>query len=169
MGVGCLISFLALVILFLLKRIVNSVRVSFVYEVWIQPVIISKCLSDIINNINERLNASVLDFNKLPRNLTSIPEAMVAFMQIVGSFKETLQKILIRGELDDYEDDKQMHCNARLAEMVDTLSKDLQPNVNFSENFLIEEMQVLEEANGIRLPHFLPHSVFLSLLKKKVN
>ncbi|KAI3755858.1 hypothetical protein L1987_55667 [Smallanthus sonchifolius] len=137
--------------------------------VQIQSVIISKCLPDIIKNINERLNASVLDFNKLPRNLTSIPEAMVAFMQIVGSFKETLQRILIRGELDDYEHDKQMHCNAQLAEMVDKLSNDLQSSVNFSENFLVEEMQVLEEANGIRLPHFLPHSVFLSLLKKKVN
>ncbi|KAI3755860.1 hypothetical protein L1987_55669 [Smallanthus sonchifolius] len=97
-----------------------------------QSVIISKCLPDIIKNINEMLNASVLDFNKLPRNLTSIPEAMVAFMQIVRSFKETLQKILIRGELDYYEDDKQMHCNAQLSEMVDKLSKDLQSSVNFS-------------------------------------
>ncbi|KAD6794842.1 hypothetical protein E3N88_05738 [Mikania micrantha] len=124
---------------------------------------------DGIVKINERLHASVLDFNKLPRNLTSVSEAMGAFVQIVGSFKETLQKILIRGELDEYKDDKQMHCNARLAEMLDKLSQDLQSSVNFSENFLVEEMQILEEANGIRLPHFLPHLVFSSLLKRRVN
>ncbi|KAK9047831.1 hypothetical protein SSX86_033207 [Deinandra increscens subsp. villosa] len=137
--------------------------------VQIQSVIISKCFPDIIKNINEKLNASVLNLNKLPRSFASIPDAMVAFMQIVVSFKETLQKILVRGEYDDYEHDKEMHCNARLAEMIDTLSKDLEASVNFCENFLVEEMKVLEEANGIRLPNFLPHSVFLILLKKKVN
>ncbi|KAD4178889.1 hypothetical protein E3N88_27480 [Mikania micrantha] len=135
----------------------------------IQSVIISKCLPNIVKKINERLHASVLDFNKLPRNLTSVSEAMGAFVQIVGSFKETLQKILIRSELDEYEDDKQMHCNARLAEMLDKLSQDLQSSVNCSKNFLVEEMQILEEANGIRLPHFLPHLVFSSLLKRRVN
>ncbi|KAD4178893.1 hypothetical protein E3N88_27484 [Mikania micrantha] len=135
----------------------------------IQSVIISKCLPNIIKKINERLHASVLDFNKLPRNLTSVSEAMGAFVQIVGSFKETLQKILIRGELEEYEDDKQMHCSARLAEMVDKLSQDLQSSVKFSKNFLVEEMQILEEANGIRLPHFLPHLVFSRLLKRRVN
>ncbi|KAJ0593525.1 putative dynamin stalk domain, GTPase effector domain, Dynamin superfamily [Helianthus annuus] len=137
--------------------------------VQIQSVIISKCLPEIIKNINDRLNASVLDLNKLPRNLTSVPDAMVTFIQIVGSLKETLQKILIQGEFDEYENDNEMHCDARLAEMVDKLSKDLQSSVNFSENFLVEEMQVLEEANGIRLPNFLPRSVFLCLLKRKVN
>ncbi|KAL8230152.1 hypothetical protein R6Q59_000512 [Mikania micrantha] len=135
----------------------------------IQSVIISKCLPNIVKKINERLHASVLDFNKLPRNLTSVSQAMGAFVQIVGSFKETLQKILIRSELDEYEDDKQMHCNARLAEMLDKLSQDLQSSVSFSKNFLVEEMQILEEANGIRLPHFLPHLVFSSLLKRRVN
>ncbi|KAM0029000.1 putative dynamin stalk domain, GTPase effector domain, Dynamin superfamily [Helianthus debilis subsp. tardiflorus] len=94
---------------------------------------------------------------------------MVTFIQIVGSLKETLKKILIQGEFDEYENDNEMHCDARLAEMVDKLSKDLQSSVNFSENFLVEEMQVLEEANGIRLPNFLPRSVFLSLLRRKVN
>ncbi|KAI3755859.1 hypothetical protein L1987_55668 [Smallanthus sonchifolius] len=137
--------------------------------VQIQSVIISKCLPDIVKKINERLNTSVLDCNKLPRNLTSIPDAMVAFMQTVGSLKETLQKILIQGEFDEYENDKQMHCNARLAEMVDQFSKDLQSRVKFSESFLVEEMQVFEEASGIRLPGFLPHPLFLSLLKRKVN
>lgn len=135
----------------------------------LQSKIISKCLPDIVKKINERLNASILDLNKLPRVLTSVPEAMVTLLQIVGSLKQTLQKILIQGEIDEYDNDKQMHCDARLAEMLDELSKDLQASVKFSESFLVEEIEILKEANGIRLAHFIPHSVFLSLLKRKVN
>ncbi|KAJ0801814.1 putative dynamin stalk domain, GTPase effector domain, Dynamin superfamily [Helianthus annuus] len=78
---------------------------------------------------------------------------MATFIKIVGSLKETLQKILIQGEIDEYENDKQMHCDTRLVEMLDKLSKDLQAS----------------EVKGIRLPHFIPHSLFLRLLKKKVN
>ncbi|KAL8261314.1 hypothetical protein R6Q59_025363 [Mikania micrantha] len=137
--------------------------------VQIQSVIISKCLPDIVTKINVRLNDLILELNKLPQNLTSIPEAMTAFTRIIGSLKETLQKILIRGELDDDLENKQMCCNARLAEMVDEFSKELHTNVNFSKNFLVEEMRVLEEANGIQLPHFLPHYVFLYLLQRKVS
>lgn len=137
--------------------------------VQIQSQIISKCLPDIVKKINQRLHASISDFNKLPITLTSVPDAMVALMQIVGSLKETLQRILIRGESDQYEDDKQMHCNARLVEMLDEFSKELKKNAKTSLDFLVEEMNVLEDANGIRLPHFLPHSVFLCLLHRKVN
>ncbi|PWA85556.1 dynamin central domain-containing protein [Artemisia annua] len=135
----------------------------------LSSLIISKCLPDIVKKINERLNASISDLNKLPVTLKSVPDAMVAFMQIVSSLKETLQRILIRGELDQYEDDNQMHCNARLVEMLDEFSIELNTSIKFSEDFLVEEMKVLEEANGIRLPTFLPHSVFLCLLQRKVN
>ncbi|GJZ73140.1 dynamin-related protein 4C-like protein [Tanacetum coccineum] len=137
--------------------------------VQIQSQIISKCLPDIVKKINERLIASISDFNKLPITLTTVPDAMVAFMQIVGSLKETLQRILIRDEFDQYQDDNQMHCNARLVEMLDEFSIELNTSIKFSEDFLVEEMKVLEEANGIRLPNFLPHSVFLCLLQRKVN
>ncbi|KAJ9560935.1 hypothetical protein OSB04_006095 [Centaurea solstitialis] len=82
-------------------------------------------------------------------------------IQMVGSLKETLQKILIRGEFDEYVDDKQMHCNARLIEMLDEYSTELRSSVKFSDNFLVDEMEVLEEANRIRLPHFASHSAFL--------
>ncbi|KAL4580154.1 hypothetical protein LXL04_016335 [Taraxacum kok-saghyz] len=133
----------------------------------IQSMIISKCLPEIVKKINEKLGASILELNKLPRILTSIPDAMVEFIRIVGSLKESFQKILIRGELEY--DDKEMHCNARLAEMLDEFSKELHNSDEFSENFLTEEMEVLEEANGITLPFFLSNSAFLYLLKKKVN
>ncbi|KAI3708530.1 hypothetical protein L2E82_37736 [Cichorium intybus] len=92
---------------------------------------------------------------------------MAVFMQIVGSLKETFQKILIRGELEY--DDNEMHCNARLGEMLDEFSKELDKSNKFSENFLIEEMEILKEANGIRLPNFLPNHAFLCLLKRKVK
>nr|GEU88577.1 dynamin-related protein 4C-like [Tanacetum cinerariifolium] len=135
----------------------------------IQSLIISKCLPDIVKKVSEKLNASVLELNKLPKNLTSIPDAMAAFMHMVGSFKETLDKMLIRGDFDEYVEDKQMHCNARVVEMLDELSNELHNDVKFSENFLVEEMHILEESNGIRLPNFLPHSMLLCLLQRKVN
>ncbi|GJV70027.1 dynamin-related protein 4C [Tanacetum coccineum] len=137
--------------------------------VQIQSEIISKCLPDIVKKINEGLYAAISDLNKLPRTLTTVPEAMFAFSQIVWSLKETLQRMLIRGEFDQYEDDKQMHCNARLVEMLDDFSKELKTSIRFSEEFLVEEMKLLEKANGIRLPNVVPHSVFLSLLQKKVD
>ncbi|KAJ9541113.1 LOW QUALITY PROTEIN: hypothetical protein OSB04_027619 [Centaurea solstitialis] len=153
----------------LLSKIDNSmvgVPVLATRLVEIQSVIISKCLPGIVKKINERLDASL---NKLPRKLANVPDATVAFMQMVGSLKETLQNILIRGEFDEYEDDKQMHCNARLVEMLDEFSKELDSSVKFSENFLADEIGVIEEGNGIRLPYFLPHSTFLFMLKKRVE
>ncbi|KAI3702966.1 hypothetical protein L6452_28720 [Arctium lappa] len=137
--------------------------------VHIQSTIISKCFPDIVKKINERLNASVLELNKLPRKLMTVPDAMAAFIQMVGSLKETLQKILIRGEFDEYANDKQMHCNARLVEMLNEFSTELRSSVKFSDNFLVDEIEVLEEGNGIRLPHFGSHSAFLCLLQRKVN
>ncbi|KAF5814967.1 putative dynamin GTPase [Helianthus annuus] len=136
--------------------------------VQIQSVTISKCLPDIVKKIKEKLNDSVLELNKLPQNLKSIPEAMIAFTQIIGSLKETLQKFLIRGEFDDLENEHTC-CNARLAEMVDDFSKELHTDDKISENFLVEELRVLKEANGIQLPQFLPNYVFLYLLQRKVS
>lgn len=137
--------------------------------VQIQSVIISRCLPDIVKKINERLNDLVLELNKLPQNLTSIPDAMSAFTRIIGSLKETLLKILIRGEFDDDMENTQMCCTARLAEMVGEFSKELHASVKYSDNFLLEEIRVLEEANGIQLPNYLPHYLFLYLLQRKVS
>ncbi|KAJ0601412.1 putative dynamin GTPase [Helianthus annuus] len=137
--------------------------------VQIQSVIISKCLPDIITKINEKLNDLVLELNKLPQNLTSIPDAMIAFTQIIVSLKETLEKIFMRGEFDDDLENKLVCCNARLVEMIGEFSKELHMNAKPSENFLVEEMRVLQESSGIQLPHFLPQYVFLYLLQRKVS
>ncbi|KAJ6878051.1 dynamin-related protein 4C-like [Populus alba x Populus x berolinensis] len=63
----------------------------------IQANIIAKCLPDIVRKINEKLKASISELNKIPRRLLSVAEVMAAFMGIIGSSKESLRKILVRG------------------------------------------------------------------------
>ncbi|KAA8532400.1 hypothetical protein F0562_032431 [Nyssa sinensis] len=138
--------------------------------VQIQAISISKCLPDIVREIGDKLNTNVLELKKMPQKLFSIAEAMTVFMQIVGSSKESLRKILIRGEFDEYPDEKKMHCTARLAEILNHYSLELQNSAEngSSENFLMEEIRVLEEAKGIWLPNFLPRTAFLMILRRKV-
>ncbi|CAH1449548.1 unnamed protein product [Lactuca virosa] len=134
--------------------------------VQIQLVIILKCFPDIVDKINEGINILDLELNQLPNNFMSKADGLVAFMHIIRSFTETLQMMFIKGEYNEYVDFKKMHCNARLIDMLDEFSKNLHSSVQFSESFLVEEMQVLEETNGIWLPHFLPHSFWI---RRKMN
>ncbi|EEF38338.1 interferon-induced GTP-binding protein mx, putative [Ricinus communis] len=108
----------------------------------IQATTIPRCLPDIVRNINEKLNANISELNKLPKTMSSVCEAMTALMGIIGAAKESLRKILLRGELDEYPDDRRMHCTARL---------------------------VLEEAMGIQLPNFLSRSAFKAILWRKIE
>ncbi|KNA26002.1 hypothetical protein SOVF_001470 [Spinacia oleracea] len=140
----------------------------------IQAAIISKCLPNIVKQINDKLNSNVDELNKMPKNLSSVAEAMAAFMQVMGLVKESLRKILIRGEYDEYPEDVEMHCTARLAEMLDGLSSSTKITEKDNDevksgNFLLEEIHVLEEAKGIGLPNFLPRTAFLTVLQKKVQ
>nr|GMD14940.1 dynamin-related protein 4C-like [Ipomoea batatas] len=88
--------------------------------------------------------AEIADLNRLPQNLSTVAEALKAFMRITSSAKESLRKILVRGEFDEYPDEKEMHCTAR-------------------------EILALEEAKEIGLPNFLPRRVFFSVLQKRVK
>lgn len=137
----------------------------------IQSTIISKCLPEIVKKINDKLTGYVGELNKLPRKMTNVAEAMTAFMRIISSVKESLRKILIRGEFEEYPDVKSMHCTARLSEMLNEYSVKLQLTAECQQNeyFLLEEIKVLEEAKGIGLPNFLPRTAFLTVLNKKVN
>ncbi|KAI6684403.1 hypothetical protein NL676_030316 [Syzygium grande] len=137
----------------------------------IQATIIAKCLPDIVKRIDDKLNANLAELNSMPQNLSSVEEAVTAFMQIMGSAKESLRKVLLRGEFDEYPDDKDMHCTTRLVEMLSHYAKKLQcPTENdLGTNFLLEELEVLEEAKGIGLPDFLPRTAFLTLLQRKVK
>ncbi|KAL3812815.1 hypothetical protein ACJIZ3_014083 [Penstemon smallii] len=140
--------------------------------VQIQANIIVKCLPDIVRKINDKLSSNVEDLNKLPRNMTSIAEAMTTVMSILGSSKESLRKILLRGEFDEYPDSMEMHGTTRFAEMLDRYSKELKSksDEDYSEGgFLLEEMKILEETKAIGLPNFLPRAAFLTLLQGKVK
>lgn len=138
--------------------------------VQIQATIIVKCLPDIVRKINDKLSANIDDLNKLPQNMTSIAEAMTAFIQILGSAKESLRKILVQGEFDEYPDEMEMHCTARLVDMLNEYSDRIQlSKKDPEEKFLMDEIRVLEEKKLIGLPNFLPRAAFLSLLQKRVK
>ncbi|XP_055835860.1 dynamin-related protein 4C-like [Solanum dulcamara] len=136
----------------------------------IQASIISKCLPEIVRKINDRLAANLAELNRLPQHLTSVPEALTAFMRILNSSKDSLKKILLSGEFDEYPDEKEMHSSARLVEMLDQYSNEIHSkNFGEMEGFLMEEIMVLQETKGIGLPNFLPRAVFLNVLQRKVK
>ncbi|CAM8931554.1 unnamed protein product [Rhodiola kirilowii] len=138
--------------------------------VHLQASIITKRLPEIVNKINEKLSHNKEALNKMPKTLSSTSEAMAALMQILGSSKESLRKILLRGEFEEYPDDLSMHCTSRLAEMLNQYSDEHQSSdIQGTDNFLMEEIKVLEEMKGIGLPNFLPRSAFLFLHQRKVN
>lgn len=65
-----------------------------------------------------------------------------------------------------------MHCTARLVEMLDRFLKLMHSKGEDdikSGNFLMEEVQLLEEAKGIWPPDFLSRPIFLTLLQKKLK
>ncbi|KAL6502329.1 Dynamin-related protein 4C [Orobanche hederae] len=133
----------------------------------IQATIIVKCLPDIVRKINDRLSANLEELNKMPKHLTSVAEAMTTFMHILGCAKETLRKILLQGEFDEYPDDAtEMHGTARLAEMLHKYSEELQSDKFSKENFLFDEIKVLEESKIIGLPHFLPKAKIWSYVER---
>jgi hypothetical protein len=127
--------------------------------VQIQANSIARNLPEIVMKINSKLGSCLSELDDMPRSLSSASDALKAFMEFIGLVKESLKKILVRGEFDEFKDDKRMHCTARLVEMLDQYSDQLeksdQSNLE-SQNFLMEEINILEEAKGINLPSFLP-------------
>ncbi|MCL7035843.1 hypothetical protein MKW94_021712 [Papaver nudicaule] len=140
--------------------------------VQIQAASISNFLPDIVKKINEKLNQNAADLNNMPKNLSSIADAVTAFMRVLGSAKETLRKILITGEFNEFPNEGNMHCTARLAEMLDTYAAELEaksPWNNNKETFLTEEISVLGETKGIGLPNFLPRAAFITILQRRIE
>ncbi|GMN33031.1 hypothetical protein TIFTF001_044756 [Ficus carica] len=92
-------------------------------------------------------------------------------MRIIGLVKESLKKILRRGEFDEYPDKERMHCTARLVEMLQSFSDELDnsPQSDRARDFLMEEIKHLEEAKAISLPNFLPRTAFRTILQEKVT
>ncbi|KAL5994960.1 hypothetical protein ACLOJK_025017 [Asimina triloba] len=142
--------------------------------VQIQASSIRRCMPDIVKKINEKLNKNVQDLQNMPQKINSVVHAMQAFMSIVGAVKESLKKVLLRGEFEDYPDEPGMHSTARMAEMLDAYYADLKSKSEsavddlLANNFLMPEIRVLEEAKGIGLPNFLPRTAFLIILHRMV-
>ncbi|PON69183.1 Dynamin superfamily [Trema orientale] len=137
----------------------------------IQAKSIARNFPGIVEKINDKLNQNLAEFKKLPKAMASVAEAITAFMRIIGLVKESTRKVLLRGEYDEYPDEKNMHCKARLVEMLNGFSDELHncPQSDQARNFLMDEIKHLEEAKEISLPNFLPRTAFLSILKEKVN
>ncbi|GMI84971.1 Dynamin related protein 4C [Hibiscus trionum] len=139
----------------------------------IQANIIAKCLPDIVKNISAKLDANVLELEKMPKALNSITEAMQVLMRIIGAAKESLKKLLWRGEFEEYPDDNTKHGTARFVEMLNKFSDDLHlhgcEENDLRKDFLVEEIKVLEDAKGFELANFLPRKAFLRVLQRKVD
>ncbi|XP_058734093.1 dynamin-related protein 4C-like [Vicia villosa] len=139
--------------------------------VHVQAMIISKTLPDIVKKINDKLDNSLKELEVLPANLSSSADAMSAFMQIVSLSRDSLRKILLTGDFEEYPDESQMHCTARLVDMLNSYASELQncPESNATRDFLKDEIKVLEEAKFISLPNFMPRTAFRTLLQRKVR
>jgi GTP-binding protein EngB required for normal cell division len=136
----------------------------------IQGTIIARCLPDIVKQINDKLSRSSDELGQMPPDLKTVGDAVREFYHIVKKVRASLDKLLVRGEFDEYPDDRHLHGTARIADMLERYARRL-PAADCTERepFLAEEMRVLEETKGITLPNFLPRSALLVLLKKKVE
>ncbi|KAI3975479.1 hypothetical protein MKX01_038748 [Papaver californicum] len=109
-------------------------------------------LPEIIKKINEKLNKNAAELNNMPRHF--------------------LRKILIVGEYNEFSDDVKMHCTARLAEILDGFSADLETKSAGNSNkdkYLEDEMKVLGETKGVGLPNFLPRTALQTMLQKRID
>ena len=135
----------------------------------IQANIIATCLPDIVRKIDEKLKKSISELNGMPRRLLSVAEVMAVFTGIIGSSQESLRKILVRGEIEEYADEKDMHGTARLVEMLNQFSTELHNCSDHTKKFMMNEIAVLEETKGMELPNMFPHAAFLTILQQKVE
>ena len=137
----------------------------------IQAKSIARNLPDIVKKINDKLNQNLAEFNKLPKAMSNVAEAMTAFMRIIGLIKESLTNILLRSKYDEYPNESRMECKARLVEMLNSFSDELKncPQSDPTRNFLMDEIKHLEKAKEISLPNFLPRTAFLAILQEKAN
>uniref|UniRef100_A0A0C9S6J8 TSA: Wollemia nobilis Ref_Wollemi_Transcript_14676_2408 transcribed RNA sequence n=1 Tax=Wollemia nobilis TaxID=56998 RepID=A0A0C9S6J8_9CONI len=137
----------------------------------IQSASIHRSLPDILKEIESMLERRQGELSSLPPHLCNPGEAEVVFVKLLNDMKESLKKIVIHGEFQQFADDPQMHCTARLREMFEKYYRGLclcgAPSANGK--FLGRETEMLEEAKGVGLPNFLPRSVFLQLVQHMVE
>ncbi|CAH2047626.1 unnamed protein product [Thlaspi arvense] len=135
----------------------------------IQATMISRCLPEIVRKIHKKMETANHELNKLPMVMASTAEALMALMDIIGSAKESLLRIFVQGDFSEYPLDRNMHCTARLADMLSEFSDDLQAKPKEVTEFLMDEIKVLEECRCVGLPNFIPRSAFLPILSQYVD
>ncbi|XP_057834797.2 putative dynamin-related protein 4A [Cryptomeria japonica] len=135
----------------------------------IQAMIINTSLPEICSKIDTTLGKRQAELNSLPQHLCNPREADKVVMKLLKEIKESLNKIVILGDLEQFEEDPYMRCTARLKDMFDEFYRVLCENGASRGRFLYKETQMLWEAKGVGLPNFPPRSVFLRLLQHKVE
>ncbi|URE24393.1 Dynamin central region [Musa troglodytarum] len=136
----------------------------------IQTASIAKCLPDIAKKINDKFNRNIAELEQMPQHLSTIADALRAFMRILSAAKESMRKLLIRGDFEEFSDDVGMHATACVAGMHTRYANQLPSQCPTTDDkFLMEEIDVLEEVMGIGLPNFLPRIAFHTILKRKIK
>jgi interferon-induced GTP-binding protein Mx1 len=136
----------------------------------IQEIGIRNCLPDIVKKIDSTLSKRQSELAALPRRFSSSADTMLEFMKTMEAIKGMLKRITILGDFEEFEDEPDMNCTAYLNRLFKTYSNDLlKASAISGDHFLSEEIRLLEEAQGITLPNFLPPHTFVSLLKKNID
>ncbi|KAG2317145.1 hypothetical protein Bca52824_020267 [Brassica carinata] len=135
----------------------------------IQTTMIARCLPEIVRKINHKMETADVELKKLPMVMASTGEALMTLMDIIGSAKESLLRVLIQGDFSEFPDNHSMHGTARLADMLSKFSDDLQAKPKKVREFLMDEIKVLEECKCVGLPNFIPRSAFMAILSQHVD
>lgn len=110
----------------------------------IQASIIAKCLPDIVKKIDNKLNQSMSELNSMPQNLSTVADALKALIRIVKLVRDSLEKLLIRGEFDEFPNDDSLHGTARITEMLNKYREKLPEKCpTIDKQFLMEEVKVM--------------------------
>ncbi|XP_059064566.1 dynamin-related protein 4C-like [Cryptomeria japonica] len=120
--------------------------------------------------IDSTLSKRQSELNALPRRISNFAEAMIEFMRVMDSIKGMLHKLAVQGDIELFPDEPEMHCIAYLHRMFESYLRDLSSVVEETPiDFLVEEVKLLEETQGLSLSNFLPHSVLVVLIQRRIE
>ncbi|GLJ35681.1 hypothetical protein SUGI_0717020 [Cryptomeria japonica] len=102
------------------------------------------------------------DLSKIDKTMVGIPVLAEKLMQI--------QKLVVQGDIELFPDEPEMHCIAFLHRMFESYLCDLSSAIEEApDEFLVEEVKLLDKAQGISFPNFVPHSVLVSLIQSRIE
>ncbi|PHT69414.1 putative dynamin-related protein 4A [Capsicum annuum] len=144
--------------------------------VQMQGNIISKCFPDIVKEINNKLSVNVAALSELPQHSGTVAEALATFMRTHMLATESLKKIFLKVEFDEYNEDFELQFAAKWSELHDLELNRYCPDPKV--HHLTDVLMYLHEAqkNGlplsekeIRVSNSPPRAVFLDFLQEKVR